>query len=145
MATREYTASHEARRPELGHDADRRFRAVANRDSALARVGSARRWIITAAAGLSAGFAALVYALAPGHSLSAAHAATSPRTGEQTPTQPASGQATMPPAAGAGALGLNSGGSGSGGSGAAPPAPAQSAPAPAPAPAPSTGPVSGGS
>ncbi len=93
----------------------------------MARIVSARRWVITAAVGLSAGFAALVYALAPGHSLSSARAATPEQTGTRSTV--ASDQPAMPAPASSAALGL-------GGSSQSAPAPATSAPAPAaPAPA----------
>lgn len=54
-----------------------RSRAVLMRDAALERVGRTRRWVILGAAALTAGFAALVSALAPGRTLSSAKAASS--------------------------------------------------------------------
>lgn len=129
--------------------ADARTHAAERRDAAMARIGSARRWVITAAVGLSAGFAALVYALAPGHSLSSARAATPEQTG--TTSSVPSDQPAMPAPAGPAALGLggssgSSAGSSSGSSQSAP-APATSAPAPAASAPASSGPpaTSGGS
>jgi hypothetical protein len=138
-----------------------RTQAAQERDAAFARISSARRGAIFGAAGLSAGFAALVYALAPGHSLSAAKAATPATSRTTVPSSSArTTAAAMPPAAGPGALGLggpqsaptpgtsgsssssgSSGGSDSGNSGSS----SAATPAPAPAAAPSPPVVSGGS
>jgi hypothetical protein len=132
--------------------------AQLERDAALRRVGRTRRWVIAAAAALTAGFAAVVSAIAPGRT--GAH--TQARALGSTRTQPGRVASTrMPPLANASDLGLQ----GPAGapqatptpSPAAPapsqvapspsratPAPAQAAPAPAPAPsAPAV--VSGGS
>jgi hypothetical protein len=82
-------------------------RAALARDAALARVGRTRRWVILATAALTAGFAALVSALAPGHSLAAkpqagtAVAAATPSTGVSGSAIPA-----MPAPADPGSLGL---------------------------------------
>ena len=48
---------------------DNRSRAVLARDAALTRIRRTRRWVIAGAAALTAGFAALVSAVAPGRSL----------------------------------------------------------------------------
>jgi hypothetical protein len=78
--------------------------AQLERDAALGRVGRTRRWIILSAAGLTAGFAALVSAIVPGKSLGAK---TVTRTAKIVPNsaRPAA-SATMPPLATAGQLGL---------------------------------------
>lgn len=120
-----------------------RVQAAQRRDAALERIGSTRRWAIAGAAGLSAGFAALVYALAPGHTLSSAGAATGGSGSNGAVTATHGSQPPLPAPAGPSALGLQGGGSSSEGS-SPPPAPAQSAPAPAPAPAPSSPPVTSG-
>ncbi|HWD84669.1 MAG TPA: hypothetical protein VG321_02880 [Solirubrobacteraceae bacterium] len=126
-----------------------RLLAAHHRDAALARIGSTRRLVIVGAAGLSAAFAALVYALAPGHSLSSARAATGhPSTSKSTVTTRSS-QPKLPAPAGASALGLGgaSGGgssSSSSSSGSSAPAAPQSSPTPAPTPAPSSPPVTSG-
>jgi hypothetical protein len=131
-----------------------RLLAAHHRDAALARIGSTRRLVIVGAAGLSAAFAALVYALAPGHSLSSARAATGhPNTSKSTVTTRSS-QPKLPAPAGASALGLGgaSGAGASGGgsssssssSGSSAPAAPQSSPTPAPTPAPSSPPVTSG-
>jgi hypothetical protein len=86
-------------------------RAALARDSALARISRTRRWVIAGAAVLTAGFAALVSAVAPGRSL-----ASKPQTGTDPATTSASTSAStgsssiprMPPPANAGALGLQS-------------------------------------
>lgn len=130
------------RQPEVRRVDQARLAAAQRRDAAFARIGSTRRWVIAGAAGLSAAFAALVSALAPGHSLSSAHAATG-GAGTATPVVAGNGQPPMPAAAGPSALGL-AGGGGSTDDSSSPPAPAQSAPAPAPAPPASSPPVSSG-
>ena len=53
--------------------------AQLERDAALQRVSRARRWLILAAGALSAAFAALVSAIAPGHSLGVRCAGTDAR------------------------------------------------------------------
>ncbi|MBV9364369.1 MAG: hypothetical protein JO286_24975 [Solirubrobacterales bacterium] len=79
------------------------------RDAALARVSRTRRWVIAAAAALTAGFAALVSAVAPGKTLTSkspglASAATATRS---TPgSTRSSAIPAMPPPAKAGDLGL---------------------------------------
>src|ERR1700751_2981819 len=55
-------------------------RAALARDAAILRVGRTRRWVIAGAAALTAGFAALVSAVAPGKSL----ASKSPRATRTT-------------------------------------------------------------
>jgi hypothetical protein len=84
-------------------------RAALARDAALDRISRTRRWVIIGAAGLTAGFAALVSAVAPGRSL-----ASKSSTGSATATaSPSSGSSTsrtsiprMPPPANLGDLGL---------------------------------------
>lgn len=130
-------------------------RAALVRDAAIERVRRTRRWVLLATAALTAGFAALVSAVAPGRSLAsktlASSATASASTASaSTASSSGSGIPNLPPPAGAGQLGL------SGPEGTPSPdqsqssgqsqssAPAQSAPAPAPAPvAPPV--VSGGS
>jgi hypothetical protein len=120
--------------------------AAWQRDAAIGRVSRTRGAVIAGAAGLTGGFALLVAALAPGHSLGATtHAATS------TARTSSNRQPTMPPLANPATLGLQ-------GPGAAPTSPPSesnpstgsssgssqgSAPAVAVAPAPPV--VSGGS
>jgi len=134
--------------------AARRRQSVAQleRDAALDRIGRTRRWVIAGAAGLTAAFAALVSAIAPGRTL----AARAPGGGvaeARTSTQSAS-PAQMPPLASPSQLGLqgpdqppqaaSSPSQAPSGQSQAPTQsdPSQAAPAPAPAPAPA---VSGGS
>ena len=117
----------------------RRSRSLAQleRDAALERVGRARRGLIIGAAALTAAIAALVSAIAPGHTLGQARILT----GAQTSAAAAATVTQMPPLASPSQLGLQ-------GPSQAPqsapsqatPNPAAAAPAPAPAPA-----VSGGS
>jgi hypothetical protein len=73
-------------------------RAALARDAALARVTRTRRWVIAGSAALTAGFAALVSAVAPGKSLaskspsskSSARASAQPSaTSSQLPAMPA--------------------------------------------------------
>ncbi len=106
-------------------DRNRAFSQL-ERDAALARIGRVRRWMIVAAAGLTAGFAALVSTIAPGRSL-AARARTSVRPATRTASTRTN--LRMPPPASAGALGLQ-----------APSAPPQAAPAPQAAPTPQSTP-----
>lgn len=88
--------------------------AQLERDAALQRVSRARRWLILAAGALSAAFAALVSAIAPGHSLGArpqVQTLASGSTGGSAASQgsrPASSAsaAKMPPLASPGDLGL---------------------------------------
>jgi hypothetical protein len=82
-----------------------RSRAVSIRDAALARVRLTRRWVIAGAATLTAGFAALVSAVAPGHSLSSKGADP---TVASAAGNSASAIPSMPAPAGAGDLGLQS-------------------------------------
>jgi hypothetical protein len=126
-----------------------RSRAALARDAALARVGRTRRWVLAAAAALTAGIAALVSAVAPGRTLSAKTPAQTEAAAPSTGQAASNAIPTMPPAAGAADLGLQ------GPSQA--PAPAQSQtqsvpqpqpqsqPTPPPAPQPSAPVVSGGS
>lgn len=143
--------------------AGRRRRSLAQleRDAALNRVGRARRWVIIAAAALTAAFAALVSAIAPGRSFGAgaqnrgdARALKSVRTPARAAT------ARFPPLASASDLGLQGptqapqstpdpASAAAQAQASAPPAqaPVAQAPAPSQAPASSGGPavVSGGS
>jgi hypothetical protein len=103
--------------------------AALERDAALGRVGRTKRWAILGAAGLTAGFAALVSSVAPGKTFK--HGGTAARSAAATRTRPRStGSAKMPPLASASQLGLQ-------GPGAAPEsdqaqsAPAQTTPDPA--------------
>jgi hypothetical protein len=132
------------------------------RDAALDRLRRTRRWVILATAGLTAGFAALVSAVAPGRSLASKHSAETASSGA-APSARSGGSSIprMPPPANAGALGLQSPAETpspvpdepqpqSDPSAPSQPAPSQPAPsqpqpqsAPAPAPAPPV--VSGGS
>jgi len=108
--------------------------AQLQRDAALVRVSRTRRFVIGGAAALSAAIAALVSAVAPGHSFGAktAQAATSSRSESgSAPTAHASTAAKrMPPLAKPSALGLSGPPSGPtapsrGGSGQTGPVPAQ--------------------
>ena len=82
-------------------------RAALARDAALERVGRTRRWVIVGTAALTAGFAALVSALAPGRSLASKSspgtkvAAADPSTSSSRSAIPA-----MPAPADPGSLGL---------------------------------------
>lgn len=97
------------------------------RDAALHRISLTRRWLIIAAAGLTAGLAALVSAILPGKSLGAKSSTTAPvaatraTAGAPTLTPP------LPAPASAGQLGVGSGSQQS-----QPIAPPAAAPAPAP-------------
>jgi hypothetical protein len=138
-----------------------RSRAVLMRDAALARVGRTRRWVIVAAAALTAGIAALVSAVAPGRSLASKTSSASAASTETASTSGAGGASSssssipaMPPPASAGDLGLQSPDQAPApdDQSQAPSAPPQSAqPQPAPQPQtvpaapPSSGVVSGGS
>lgn len=114
---------------EEDRDARRDVRSLAQleRDAALDRVGRTRRWVIIATAALTAAFAAVVSAVAPGRTL-AAHrqpgTATVAATAARTPA-PNVTSGRMPPLASPSSLGLQ------GPSQAPQPAPEQ-APAPAP-------------
>ena len=125
------------------------------RDAALRRVVRARRWVIGAAAALTAAVAALVSAIAPGRS-SGAQRTRAPSTGSVTsPTSGALGAPRLPPLESASQLGLQGPGEAPAPATPAPatPGPEQSAPsssassaqAPTPAPALAPAPVSGGS
>jgi hypothetical protein len=77
-------------------DLDRRearMLAARRRNAALVRVDSARRWVIGGSVALTAALALLVDALAPGHSVSGASAATSSSGGGST----SSGSVTSDP------------------------------------------------
>ncbi len=76
-------------------------RAALARDAALARVGRTRRWVIVGAAALTAGFAALVSAAAPGRSL-----ASKPATRTEVSTGSSSAVPQLPPVASPSTLGL---------------------------------------
>jgi hypothetical protein len=127
-------------------------RAALARDAALDRLRRTRRWVILGTAGLTAGFAALVAALAPGRSLASKHPAGTESAAGAAPSTRSGSVAIprMPPAASSGDLGLQ-------GPGNAPspvpnqsppqsaPSQPQSDPSQAPAPAPQPPVVSGGS
>jgi hypothetical protein len=87
-----------------------RSRAVLARDAALARLGRTRRWVIAGTAALTAGFAALVSAVAPGRSLAPKSAVrTVASTGASTgATASSSAIPQLPPAANPDSLGLGS-------------------------------------
>jgi hypothetical protein len=91
----------------------RRSQSIAQleRDAALQRVSRARRWLILAAGALSAAFAALVSAIAPGHSLNAraqtiAAGSASARGAHASRAASRASATTMPPLASPGDLGL---------------------------------------
>ena len=107
------------------------------RDAALHRVSRTRRWMIVGATALTAGFAALVSAVAPGRSLASKSAAS---TEASTAARSSSAVPQLPPAASPDSLGLQ------GPSQAPQPVPAapQNA-APPPQPSGGGGVVSGGS
>jgi hypothetical protein len=92
----------------------RRSKSLAQleRDAALRRVSRARRWMIIGAGGLSAAFAALVSAVAPGHSLGAKTHAEVASTGSARTAKASTAAAStasaprMPPLASASELGL---------------------------------------
>ncbi len=96
--------------------------AALERDAAVARAGRVRRWAIAGTAALTAGFAALVAAIAPGKSLGAKHVSTPSRT----PTASSSPSSPMPPLESPSQLGLQG-----------PDQAPQAAPAPSAQPAPS--------
>jgi hypothetical protein len=85
--------------------------AQLQRDAALVRVTRTRRFVIAAAAAMSAGIAALVSAIAPGHSLGAktADAATQPRSesGSSSTAHASVTPKKMPPLAKPSDLGLS--------------------------------------
>jgi hypothetical protein len=99
-------------------------RAALARDTALERLGRTRRWVIAGTAALTAGFAALVSAVAPGRSLASKSPASTATAKATASTRGANSLPTMPPPANASELGLQ-------GPGQAPsPAPDQSQSAP---------------
>jgi hypothetical protein len=124
-------------------------RAALARDAAILRVGRTRRWVIAGAAALTAGFAALVSAVAPGRSLASKSPSGTRTTADPRTSSTSSAIPQFPPAANPSSLGLQSPGQ--------PPqsvpnppqstAPAPTTPAvPAPQPvAPQPAPLSGGS
>lgn len=82
-------------------------RAALARDAALARIGRTRRWVIAGAAALTAGFAGLVAAIAPGRSLASKSSARTEATSAPPSTRSGSPSIPrMPPPASAGDLGL---------------------------------------
>jgi hypothetical protein len=126
------------------------------RDAALARVSRTRGWVIAGAAALTAGFAGLVSAVAPGRTLSKNTAAGAQTASASAPTASSSSAIPqMPPPANPSDLGLQGpnqvpSSPNDPQSQSAPPQPqpqpdpSQAAPAPAPAPPPPPV-VSGGS
>jgi hypothetical protein len=110
----------------MGHVDSSKSGAARARDAALARIVRTRRWVIAAAAALTAGIAALVSALAPGHSLAAkSQTAANGATASASTSGDGSGIPRMPAPASSGDLGLQG--------------PSQ-APSPSPAPAPAPAP-----
>src|ERR1700741_3087126 len=109
----------------------RRSKAALARDAALGRIVRTRRGVIGAAAALTAGIAALVSAVAPGHSLaSKTQAATTASTSGVTTARGSSSSSSlprMPAPANPGDLGLQG---------------PQQAPSPSPAPQPQSQPQS---
>jgi hypothetical protein len=89
-----------------------RSRAVLLRDAALARVRLTRRWVIAGAAALTAGFAALVSAVAPGRSLSSSSSKSPSARADLATRGAGSALPSMPAPASAGDLGLRSPGQG---------------------------------
>jgi hypothetical protein len=89
--------------PETGsHD---RSNARAQRDAAISRVGSTRRWLIVGAAGLSAALAALASVLTPGRSLAAKTPVRTVAAASPAPSGSAADQ-PLPPEASPSSLGL---------------------------------------
>ncbi len=121
----------------MGEMSNRRTQAQHQRDAALRRISRVRRWVLVAAAGLTAAIAAVVSAAAPGRSLGAKSKAA-----VRTAAKHTTGRPKMPPLASAGALGLQ------GPSQAPQPARQPAPPAPSSsdqsAPAPSSPPVTSG-
>ena len=117
--------------------------AQLERDAALTRVSRTRRWILAAAAALTAVIAAFVSAIAPGRSLGAKSRVGSVSTASSAGAAPSTSSGKqMPPLASPGDLGLQ----GPSETPQSAPSQSQAAPAPAPAPAPQQAPVvSGGS
>lgn len=95
-----------------------RSRAATLRDAALERVSRTRRWVIAGAALLTAGFAGLVAAVAPGRTVSRSPSGTASASAPGASTTGASSSGAgssipkMPPPASAGELGLASPNSG---------------------------------
>jgi hypothetical protein len=114
---------------------DRRSSAQLERDHALERVGLTRRIVIGGAGALTAGITALVWAIAPGHTLGAstrpsASGASTASTASATPSTSVSSN-RMPPLATPSQLGLVAGAAPQPAP-AQPSAPAQSSQAPSP-------------
>lgn len=80
--------------------------AALERDAALLRVSHARRWMIAGAAALSAGFAALVSSIAPGHTLKSKSSSAGTATASRATAAPVKTYNRMPPLASPGDLGL---------------------------------------
>jgi hypothetical protein len=88
-----------------------RSRAVQARDAALRRLRRTRRWVIAGTAALTAGFAALVSAVAPGRSLASksevrTEASTGASSSSSSARSAASAVPQLPPAANPDSLGL---------------------------------------
>jgi hypothetical protein len=81
-------------------------RAALVRDAALVRVRRTRRWVILSTAALTAGFAALVSAVAPGRSLAAKTSSAGTASSANASVSGSSAIPAMPPAANGAALGL---------------------------------------
>lgn len=81
--------------------------AALARDAALARLGRTRRWVIAGSAALTAGFAALVSAVAPGRTLTSKQKVSGQATASSRSTHGAGAEIpSMPAPATAGDLGL---------------------------------------
>jgi hypothetical protein len=125
--------------------------ALLRRDVALHRVAQTRRWLITGAAGLAAGLAALAASATPGRSQTSK--GQSPAAGRTLVGPSVTSTTQLPPLASPSELGLQPPGQAPASvapnvtpAPAQPASPAQAAPAPQPAsPAPSGAAVSGGS
>jgi len=85
-----------------------RSRAALARDAAMLRVGRTRRWVIAGTAALTAGFAALVSAVAPGRSLASKSKERTATTVTTASRASSSVIPAFPPAANPSSLGLQS-------------------------------------
>ena len=93
---------------------DDKSRAALARDAAISRIGRTRRWVIVGTAALTAGFAALVSAVAPGRSLASKSTGRASTTTAGTGAGASSSSSSVtaipqfPPAANPSSLGLQS-------------------------------------
>jgi hypothetical protein len=83
-----------------------RSRAALARDAAISRIGRTRRWVIAGTAALTAGFAALVSAVAPGRSLASKSPSAAKTTTDARPSSSTTAIPQFPPAANPSSLGL---------------------------------------